>query len=293
MSSVHKACLICRSQDIFPKYTIKGFHLFQCRRCSLIFVGEQVSKEDLRAHYEKENDSTYDEAGHNTENLNFYYHKLKELICQKKPSGKLLDVGCSSGFFLDCMTGWERYGIELDSRYAQKAQKTYGPRIHIGTLEGYDGPQDFFDVIALQDVLDHMPDPLQALRRCHSLLKADGLLIVKVHDVSCLFAKIMGPKFYAFIPPVHLTYFSRGNLAQALDRSGFKVTQHQYLPQQIFLKTILCRLSQNNTRSVFYSLYRMFSRLPVSHIRIRKNLHDIITVIAEKNTHGSQPSLGA
>jgi SAM-dependent methyltransferase len=283
MFPLHESCIVCKGKDIYLKYIINEFHLLKCRHCSLLFVGEKLSPMDLKIYYEKLAENyAYTDSGDNMENLKFYYYKLADLILKKISRGRVLDVGCSSGGFLDCLPGWERHGIELDYRYAEQAKIKYGNNIHIGTLDDYQCAEGYFDVIALQDVLDHMPDPLQALAKCNALLKPDGLFVVKVHDISCLFAKLMGKNFYALIPPVHVVYFNRMNLFKALNICGFEVKKCWYLPQLLFFKTIFYRLAKNNTQNVFYFFYRIFNRYPFKDVKIKKNLYDIVTVFAKK-----------
>ncbi len=283
--SMHEACIVCKDKDIFTKYIIDGFHILRCRRCSLLFVGDKLLPEKLNTYYEKNStvEDNYTYADHkNIENLKFYYFKLADLISERIASGKILDIGCSAGYFLDCMQGWECYGIERVSLYAQKAKAKYGNHIHLGTLEDYECAPGYFDVITLQDVLDHMPDPVHALNKCRALLKPNGLIVIKVHDVSCLFARLLGPKFYAFIPPQHLIYFNKKNLIEMLNISGFKVEKSMYLAQSLYLKTIPYRLSQNTKNSFSYRIFQWLDHCALGNIKIKKNLHDIITVFARK-----------
>lgn len=285
MSNMHETCILCKDKDISTKYIIDGFHILRCGRCSLLFVGNKLSPQELNAYYEEnstvEDNYTYIDPK-NIENLRFYYLKLANLISERVSCGKILDIGCSAGYFLDCMHGWERYGIERVSLYAEKAKVKYGDNIHLGTLEDYEGALGYFDVITLQDVLDHMPDPLQALNKCYALLKPGGLIVVKVHDVSCLFARLLGQKFYAFIPPQHLIYFNKKNLIKMLNISGFKVEKSMYLAQALYLKTIPYRFSQNTKEAFSYRIFQWLDHCALGNIRIKKNLHDIITVFARK-----------
>jgi SAM-dependent methyltransferase len=285
MDNMHKACIVCKDKDISMKYIVNGFHIFQCRGCSLLFVGEKLSREELKTYYEKESTATEDYTyidSKNIENLKFSYVKLADLISKRIPTGKILDVGCSGGYFLDCMQGWECYGIELVSSYAQKAKAKYGNNIYIGTLEDYECTPEYFDVITLQNVLDHMPDPLQALNKCNVLLRPNGLIVVKVHDFLCLFGKLMGPKFYALIPPEHLVYFNKKNLTRALMLCGFEVEEYMYLVELLFLKIISYRLSQKTKGTFFYRIFQRLNHSTLGNIKIKKNLHDIITVFARK-----------
>ena len=285
MDKMHKACIVCKSQDIFQKYIIKGFHIFQCKQCALLFVAEQLSREELDTYSKNEiageQEFTYVDQD-NIENLNFYYRRLAEMINQGRAKGKILDVGCSAGYFLDCMPGWERYGIEPVTFQAETARCKYPGNIHNGILEDCKFAPEYFDVITLQDSLDHMTDPVAAITKCRQLLKPGGLLVVKVHDISCLFGKVMGKKFYVFVPPFHLSYFNRKNLLAMLNTRGFKVKFYKYMTQVLFLKTVLFRMSQNNKKSIFYYLYTLLNRTPLKDIKMRKNLHDIITVFADK-----------
>jgi len=243
---------------------------------------EGYAKEEIAG----ENEYTYTDKS-NTENLNYYYNNLAHIINNKKEKGRILDIGCSAGYFLDCMPGWECHGIEPADYQSGMARKKYGNNIHTGTLEDKEYQVGYFDVITLQDVLDHMQDPVKTLKRCHSLLKDDGLLIVKVHDVASVFARIMRSKYYAFIPPFHLCYFNRKNLISTLISCGFKAQEYKYMDQVLFLKTILFRLSQNNKKSIYYNLFNLLSVLPFKDLKIKKNLYDIITVLAVKNKTAS------
>lgn len=282
---MHRHCILCQSENLSTRYLLKGFHILQCGKCSLVFVGEQLSQEELIPYYEaQEMDGfIYSEAA-NRANLEFYYTKIVDSILKRVPQGRILDVGCSSGYFLDGMKvhGWECHGIEMDARYARQASAKHGDAIYSGSLEEYACEENFFDVISLQDVLDHFSDPLQGLRKCHALLKPGGLLIVKVHDISSLYAKLTGPKYYALLPPLHLVYFSRKTLLAALTQSGFKVEGHQYFSHLLFLKTVLHWLMPADKKSL---RYRFLERLGDSFwgkLKIRKNLRDIVTVFAVK-----------
>ncbi len=282
---MHNVCIFCKSKKLAIRYVVSDFHILQCKECGLSFVGEVLSKEELIPYYEKQklDVSVYsDEA--NKENLKYYYSKIADHICQRVPTGKILDVGCSSGYFLDCMLeyGWECHGIEMDARYAERARGKHGSHISGGALEEYECPQDFFDVISMQDVLDHLPDPLKALAKCHDLLKPGGLLIVKVHDVSSLYARITGSKYYAILPPLHLVYFDRRNLLAMLEASGFGVEQYEYFPHLLFLKTVLGWLSPENKRHVLSRICASLGSSLIGKIRIKKNLFDIVTVFAHK-----------
>ena len=182
------------------------------------------------------------------------------------------------------MDGWERFGIELPGSLAQTAVAKYHEQIHVGTIEDSSFEHSFFDVITLQDVFDHVRDPLETLRLCHRMLKPSGLIVIKVHDIQSLFARLCGPRYYAIAPPYHLSYFNKKSLSTALETSGFTKISHSYMGHILMLKTIPYRLSKGDPKSFFYLIFQILNRLRVGNIRIYKNLYDIITVFGRKTS---------
>ena len=285
----HSFCPICSSDSLRYKYAISGFTLVRCLSCGLVFVKEKPSQRELDSHYDKDarNPNTNGDCVYlnqdNMENLKYYYQNLRSFILQKVSTGRVLDVGCNAGQFLDEMGGFERYGVERSFSHGRVAKEKYGENIFIGTFEDYPAPDFFFDCITLQDVLDHMVDPLEVLKKCNKLLKPQGLLVIKIHDMSSLMARIMGRKFYAFIPPTHLFYFNKNAIKTALDNSSFKILFLKHFGHVMFLSIIFYRLSRGKEKSIFFKLYKLLDGTRLGRIRVYKNLHDIVTVFAEKN----------
>lgn len=287
--SSHSFCPVCGNNILQDKYIINNFTIVQCQSCKLILVKEKLSQKELDYYYCQETDGMDADADfvylnrENVENIKYYYKNLKSLILKKMSTGKILDIGCNTGFFLDEMAGFDRYGIDRSPSHGKIAQAKYGNNIFIGTFEDYPAPDFLFDCITLQDVLDHTTDPLEVLKKCHRLLRPDGLLVVKVHDIACLYAKIMGKNFYAFLPPLHLFYFSRTSLALVLKKAGFKVDFFKHMSHLLFLSTVFYRLSRGNQNSIFFKAFKLIRGTWLGRINIYKNLHDIITVFAVKN----------
>ncbi len=285
MRPQHSRCYVCDSDRLTPRWVIDGFNIVRCDVCSLVFVRDRLTLDELGEFYAREeiaDNFVYTDPA-NLPNLNYYFLKLRDLIGRYKSGGRILDLGCSSGAFLDVMDGWERHGIEFSGPYADKAIAKYGRNIHCGTLDDYPCEDNYFDVITLQDVFDHVPDPLQALRACRRILKPHGLIVIKVHNISCLYAKVTGRRFYALLPPFHLSYFNRHSLGEALTRTGFGGAQVLYIGHLLSLKTIAYRLSQCGQPGFFYTIYKALDASPFGNVAVRKNLRDIITVVATKN----------
>jgi 2-polyprenyl-3-methyl-5-hydroxy-6-metoxy-1,4-benzoquinol methylase len=276
------SCPLCGNQQLQPRWKVNEYPIVACPGCSLLFVNKIVTMDELAAHYATVIDPSYEED--NVECLNYYHDRLRKLIEAHHPkAGRILDIGCSGGWFLDAMPGWECHGNEISESNAALARERHGDRIFAGSFDEYPMRDEYFDVITLQDVFDHMRDPIETLRKCRAMLKPHGLLVIKVHNISCLYAKLSGKRFYAVVPPSHLFYYNKRTLKLALEKTGFQMTDSRFIAHLLRAHTVLLRLAQSNTGSVFYRLYRMVEGSWLGKLTIKKNLHDVITVLAVRD----------
>jgi 2-polyprenyl-3-methyl-5-hydroxy-6-metoxy-1,4-benzoquinol methylase len=149
---------------------------------------------------------------------------LRELEKKFLKKGRLLEVGCSWGFFLNAARrdGWQTTGIELDARAATHAREKLGLKVLTGTLENERMPlEPPYDAIVSFHVIEHLRDPIAFLRRCRELLSEDGVLILKTPNVASWIAKRTGAYWEWLCPPAHIHLFSPGTLELALHKSGF------------------------------------------------------------------------
>ena len=278
----HEDCPVCASKNIKDKYKLKGYIISECLNCSAVFVKEILTDDFLKSVYQKsEGDFVYED--NNQKFLNYYYNKIKTEIEKIKPAkGTILDIGCSAGFFLNIMEGWERHGTEIADKFGLMAKEKIGDNIYIGSFEDYPVKENYFDVITLQDVLDHFINPAENLKKCYKMLKPGGLLVIKVHNISCLYAKIKGANFYAIIPPVHLFYFNEKSLKYILNRVGLKFLKSKFIGHILQLKTIFYRLSGDGENKFYFRLSKLLENSILGKIIFYKNFRDIITVFATK-----------
>lgn len=241
-------CNICESKDSEFMFKKHGFDVARCKKCGLIYV--DIKMENLKEIYNKDyysgdkvTQSKYNdkETYEKMRLLNEYhrYHdymgnrEQKEKCLEKvlerieiiKKSGKILDVGCAAGFFLNIAKKheWETYGVEISEYASDYARNKLGLNVFTGELMGAKFPDKHFDVIAMWDVIEHMQDPSASLKEAHRILKDDGLLIITTGDVSSLNAKIEGiENWYLMAPPWHLYYFSKETLKKILKKNRFK-----------------------------------------------------------------------
>lgn len=139
----------------------------------------------------------------------------------------MLDIGCGTGHRLEAMgrAGWLVYGIEVDRDAAALAADRAGGRGHVltGSVMAARFPAESFDLITLSHVLEHLYNPVSALRLIHQWLRPDGELVLWVPNFGSLERRIFGRHWAALDVPRHVTHFSLGTLSTALQIAGFCV----------------------------------------------------------------------
>jgi 2-polyprenyl-3-methyl-5-hydroxy-6-metoxy-1,4-benzoquinol methylase len=154
--------------------------------------------------------------------LHTFGRDLAELERYVTP-GRVLDVGCHIGLFLEVAekAGWEAWGVE-PSRWAAERAHAHGLSVKHGALGEVDLPHEYFDAVTLWDVIEHLNDPIGALRECRALLKPGGVMAVCTMDVEALFPRLAGRRWPWYMQ-MHLIYFSKRTLAAMLDVAGYDV----------------------------------------------------------------------
>jgi SAM-dependent methyltransferase len=143
-------------------------------------------------------------------------------------------VGCGSGGALGVAQalGWHVAGVEVDEAAAKKARR-FSERVHVGDLLGARFEAGEFDVVTALHVLEHVPDPVGAVRRMLEWLAPDGLLIVEVPNAGGLGASLFGRAWSGLELPRHLSHFTPATLERVVGQAGGRVVWcwHQAKPR--------------------------------------------------------------
>jgi len=139
--------------------------------------------------------------------------------------GHVLDVGCGAGGNLKTLQdqGWAVSGIEISEIAAGHARDLVNGSIHTGTLETAPYPQGGFDLVLMSHSLEHLPNPVDALRRVHRLLKDDGLVVISVPNIDSWEFMLFGRWWFHLDPPRHFYHFTKRSLSRILGQAGFRV----------------------------------------------------------------------
>ena len=144
----------------------------------------------------------------------------------KTGRGRLLDIGCGYGFFLQEMKcrGWKAEGIEISEIGRQYARDRWDIHVYSQTLENLSLPGNFFDAVTLFYVIEHVLDPMGLLMDVRHVLKPGGLILLRWPH-STPIVRILGPlskKLDLYHTPYHLYDFSPKTMEKMLTFCGFK-----------------------------------------------------------------------
>ncbi len=146
------------------------------------------------------------------------------LVPEARPGGILLDVGCGNGRFLAAMQalGWKVMGVEPDPVSRSIAESLTGAPV-LSSLVDANFPPEFFDVITMNHVFEHVSEPATVLQECRRILKPGGLLGLCVPNWASLTRRLFGRYCYHLEPPRHVVMYEPKVLHDLLVREGFEV----------------------------------------------------------------------
>jgi SAM-dependent methyltransferase len=233
-------CNLCGSSQFIPLYedelgdtlppvdynfrpeTRKTFAIVRCAGCGLIFTNPMP---DLHSAYQDVVDPVY--LASEKQRRETARHVLSTIrSCVPEGRGRLLDVGCNTGLFLDeAAPFFDVEGVELSQWAAAEAAKRH--KVHMLPISDLDlGAR--FDVVTLFGVIEHFDNPMREIQAIARVLKPGGLLVVYTGDVSGWLPRLLGKRWWWY-QGMHLFYFSFRTLRAMLERAGFDVIERDNL----------------------------------------------------------------
>lgn len=214
MEKLEPRCLVCNFKTrFFSKFG--SYQIYRCPKCGLgqtLGLGPQTNK------YHRDQTYLIEEKLFK----NIFLKRVKMISQFSKPS-RALEIGCSTGLMLSLlrMRGFEVMGIEM-SQEAAGVAKARGIDVVVVPFEKVKLNQKF-DLVIFNHTLEHLPDPLEALKKAKLLLRLNGILFIDLPNFDSLVAKILKDRWPLLLPEEHLWHFTRKSLSLLLSRLDFKI----------------------------------------------------------------------
>ncbi|MBF0495589.1 MAG: class I SAM-dependent methyltransferase [Deltaproteobacteria bacterium] len=218
LCGAYDAALLFTRKDHTYRISNQPFNVVRCRRCSLVYVNPRPTENHIHHYYP---DDFYSVNLDKDALLRDQDRQLKlkwKYVSHLRP-GKLIDIGCMKGEFLNWMQqrGWEVQGVEFSS----KPPNVFNLDICYKNLVESDLPANSFDLVTLWAVLEHVYHPRAMLRQVWRVLKPGGTIVLLVTNINSLPGRLMRHDDI----PRHTILFSERTLTRMLQRTGFVSTR--------------------------------------------------------------------
>jgi 2-polyprenyl-3-methyl-5-hydroxy-6-metoxy-1,4-benzoquinol methylase len=225
-------CRLCQNDNLLLYYTQgcnNQFKFYKCSNCNL--VNYDLSAGINQEKYAEIYIDPFDEKCKKNRGQNQSWFFIRKHIAKR---GKLLDIGCGNGrlLYLAKENGFQVKGIEISPSLAESVSNKLAIEVTAGDFFNYDSSNERFDLIVLRHVLEHLPDPVIALRKIHSLLNEDGYALLEFPNIRSfnfelkrLFNKagLSKKKYKPDYKPGHYNEFSRKSFQYLTFMTGFQI----------------------------------------------------------------------
>jgi SAM-dependent methyltransferase len=231
-----RVCPLCSADRPRQLFVKEGFPHNRCTECGMTYVAPVLREERLHSHYLGEDSYTrvlMNEVQMEMDRRKFNYGL--DLIESFVPGkGRLLDVGCGPGVFLEVARdrGWQVEGLEFNAWCVERVRRL-GIPVFDSPLEKADLSPGAYQCITLWTVLEHIVEPRAFLESIRRLVSPDGVILVLVPNVDSLAIRVLHEKAVTFSGDSHVNHFGPATLARLLELSGFGVVDCETILTEI------------------------------------------------------------
>lgn len=208
------------------------FKIVACRHCGLLRTNPRPTPETIGIYYPSDYgpyQNVIQPSTLNKSNSKFklFLAKILNMESRVLPSitpGNLLEIGCSSGTYLLEMQkkGWVVEGIEYSAIAAKNALDA-GLHVQTSSVEEAKPPLHVADIIVAWMVLEHLHQPVAALKKIKGWVKPSGFLVASFPDSSSLVQKVFGEYSYDLHLPNHLYHYTPKTIERVLNLAGWQL----------------------------------------------------------------------
>lgn len=207
------------------------FQMVRCKSCGLLRQNPRLDWVDLQKHYPLNHGSYKPLLPNSSTRLTriiarYGHWKRVNLVSKYVPSGEWLEVGIGSGLILQealFRNKWNLKAIEPNRQIAGYVQDNLEIPVQPVLFEDYIAEEESFDLITMWDVLEHLPNPIGAIKKAHKLLRNNGFFIFQIPNYDSWNRIVFKATWGGYDLPRHLYLFPKKALYELLPRFGFKI----------------------------------------------------------------------
>ena len=261
-----QACPFCSQSKPSLKYRFEDCAILRCGECDLMWLYPRPELEQLHKVYDegyyqnkeffqKDGNKLYGYVDYLAERINKQYDyqrvvgRVKKMLPEQGVGSdekrRWLDVGCGLGFLMDVAfdQGFQVKGVEFNRSAIRYIQSKFTFPVEYGLVQEvkFDG---VFDVISLFDVIEHMADPVDAMRFLRGIIAPDGVCVIQTMDCGSLMSRLIGKHLEDFRRTrEHLYFFTRGAITRMLNETGWEVVEIRFVGHTFQIGDLIKRIS--------------------------------------------------
>ena len=223
-----RSCDVCGHKEWERTYDV----LLRCSGCGFIRADVKVTKESLDHMYRGNffKGGVYVDYLKEEQVLRKSFKRDMALISKFCPSGRLLEVGCAYGFFLDIAKDqYDVHGIDIAEEACTYARERLKLNVIGGDFLKHPFEENSYDIIVMWATIEHLEDPDLYVEKISRLLKPGGFFVCTAPDIGSAVAKIRKKRWRQINLPTHLNYFTKDTLGQLLGNHGLKTVKTTWL----------------------------------------------------------------
>jgi SAM-dependent methyltransferase len=312
----HIDCPLCGSSADIPVAAVQDrllgldgqFTLVRCANCELHYLNPQPTRAELE-HYYPAGYDPFETRSPDTLPLlqrlsvNYGLRKRCRAIVRYQQRGKLLEIGCANGLFMNMMRqmgDWQVQGVEISRTAVQYAREQLGLDVFHGELEEAGFAEHSFDAVVMWDVLEHLHRPKTTLHEIHRVLKPGGVFVFRVPVLDSWERSLFGPYWAGWDAPRHLVTFSLHTLGRMLEQTGFWIEQTAcisgsypafVLSARFWARDHLSPSAQGLLRRLLESLPARLATSPLFYLLDQLQRSTVVTVVARPQTDNRHPAM--
>jgi len=230
-------CPACHSENIINYHSdFRGNSIYKCKKCKVQFMNPVYSNEHLDEYYSQyvvlDKDKDIELTDQQAYVINDNFKAIETII---KNQGELLDFGIGNGTHAEIARkkGWNVRGYDVDCVATETLMEKSGIEVKCGEFFDIDWGSKKFDLIYVNQVMEHIKDPVSYIHNFKKLLNDSGNLFITVPNIHAtstrlkyflekikLRRKNIG-KYYD--SSHHIFYFNPDSLKNILEENGFDV----------------------------------------------------------------------
>ncbi len=290
-------CILCSAtvdSDASLAWHKDGLDIVRCPVCGLVFRADPPDEDVLGEIYDedyfRDQPDRASRHGYSDYLRDAPLHRanarrrLRQLAARIPKRGRLLDVGCAGGFFVDeaQRAGWEASGIDVSAAMVAWATDELGVSVTRGSFANPEVILPQFDAVTMWDYIEHSIDPRADFVKAHDHLTPGGVLALSTGDIGTLSARLTGSRWHLLTPEHHNVSYTTKTLSLLIESTGFADVEARHRASLYSIAHVLYKLETLAPLDAIRRGAARVGRSSVGASGVPLNLYDIVTIVARR-----------